>query len=81
MAVVRQCVIARLATGRWPLQSHPARRRHGLPSLKQTVRSHLGMSWAKKWPEGFEELWRRGTCAVSPSVWAVAVSGGAVLLK
>lgn len=68
IAAVRQCIMDRLKTGRWPVQSHPARQRHWLRALKQSVRVHLGMSWAERWEEGFEELLRRGICAVSRSV-------------
>jgi hypothetical protein len=68
MAAVRQCIMHRLATGRWQPQSNPARQRHWLRALKRKVRGHLGMSWAERWEEGFEEFLRRGICAVSRSV-------------
>jgi hypothetical protein len=65
---VRQCVIERIGTGRWPPGSNPARQRHWLRALKRQVVAHLGMSFAQRLEEGFEELLRRGICAVSRSV-------------
>lgn len=65
---VRQSVRHRLGTGRWPPGSNPARQRHWLRALKRKVRAHLGMSYAERVAEGFEELLRRGICAVSRSV-------------
>jgi hypothetical protein len=68
MAVVRQCVMERLATGRWPPRSNSARQRHWLKALKRQVRAHLGMSYEGRVAQGYEELLRRGICAVSRSV-------------
>jgi hypothetical protein len=65
---VRQCVIDRIGTGRWPPGSNPARQRHWLRALKRQVVAHLGMSFAQRLEECFEELLRRGICAVSRSV-------------
>lgn len=68
MAAVRQCVMDRLAMGRWPPGSNPARQRHWLRALKRQVLAHLGMSYEERLAAGFEELLRRGICAVSRSV-------------
>lgn len=65
---VRQCVMERLATGRWPPSSKPARQRHWLKALRRQVRAHLGMSYDERLAQGYEELLRRGICAVSRSV-------------
>jgi hypothetical protein len=65
---VRQCVIDRIGTGRWPPGSNPARQRHWLRALKRQVVAQLGMSFAQRLEEGLEELLRRGICAVSRSV-------------
>ena len=68
VAAVRQCVVKRLEKGRWPPGSNPARGRHWLRALRRQVRTHLGMSYAEHLAEGFEELLRRGVCAVSRTV-------------
>lgn len=68
VAEVRQCVMHRIGSGRWPPGSNPARGRHWLRAVKRQVRTHLGMSWAAKLAQGFEELLRRGVCAVSRAV-------------
>jgi hypothetical protein len=68
VVAVRQLVMDRLATGRWPPKSNPARQRHWLRALKRQVRAHLGMSYEERLAQGYEELLRRGICAVSRSV-------------
>jgi hypothetical protein len=68
MAAVQQCIMNRLATGRWPPGSKPARQRHWLKALKRQVRAHLGMSYEERLAQGYEELLHRGICAVSRSV-------------
>lgn len=65
---VRQSVRHRIGTGRWPPGSNPARQRHWLRALRRQVVAHVGMSWVERLEEGFEELLRRGICAVSRSV-------------
>jgi hypothetical protein len=65
---VRQCVIERIETGRWPPGSNPPRQRHWLCGLRRQVRTHLGMSYADKLVQGFSELVRLGVCAVSRAV-------------
>jgi hypothetical protein len=68
VAAVRQRVLHRLEKGRWPPNSNPPRQRHWLRGLKRQVRMHLGMSYADELAQGFEELMRRGVCAVSRAV-------------
>jgi hypothetical protein len=68
MAEIRRCLWQRITKGRWPPKSNPARQRHWLRALRRQVLAHLGMSWAQRLEEGFEELLRRGVCAVSRSV-------------
>ena len=68
IAEIRQCLFHRIRKGRWPPRSNPPRQRYWLRALKRQVRGQLGMSWAEKLEEGFEELLRRGICAVSRSV-------------
>jgi hypothetical protein len=65
---IRQCLSHRIGKGRWPPRSNPPRQRHWLQALRRQVRGHLGMSFAERLEEGFEELLRRGICAVSRSV-------------
>ena len=68
VAVVRACVVHRLEKGRWPPGSKPERQRHWLRGLRGQVLAHLGMGYGERLAEGFEELVRRGICAVSRSV-------------
>ncbi len=68
IAKIRQCLFHRIRKGRWPPRSNPPRQRYWLRALKRQVRGQLGMSWAEKLEEGFEELLHRGICAVSRSV-------------
>ncbi|MGH7929033.1 MAG: hypothetical protein ACREQV_14690, partial [Candidatus Binatia bacterium] len=68
MAAVRQCVGHRIRTGRWPPGSNPARQRHWLKALRRQVLAHLGMSYEQRLAEGYEELLRRGICAIRRSV-------------
>lgn len=68
VAAAGQCVLYRIGRGRWPPGSNPARGRHWLRALKRQVRTHLGMSYAESLAQGFEELLRRGVCAVSRAV-------------
>jgi hypothetical protein len=68
IAVVRQSVMDRLEKGRWPPGCNSARGRHWLRALKRQVRTRLGMSYAERITEGFQELLRRGVCAVSRAV-------------
>lgn len=68
IAEIRRCLWQRITKGRWPPQSNPARQRHWLRGLRRQVVAHMGMSWAERLEEGFEELLRRGICAVSRSV-------------
>jgi hypothetical protein len=68
VAKVRHCLFDRIGKGRWPPKSNPPRQRHWLRALKRKVRTHLGMSYEERLVQGYEELWRRGICAVSRSV-------------
>ncbi len=68
IAAVRVCVQHRIGTGRWPPESKPERQRHWLRGLRRQVLAHLGMGYGERLVEGFEELVRRGICAVSRSV-------------
>jgi hypothetical protein len=68
VAVVGQCVLHRLEKGRWPPGCNSARGRHWLRALKRQVRTRLGMSYAERIAEGFQELLRCGVCAVSRAV-------------
>jgi len=68
IAEIRRCLWHRIGKGRWPPRSNPARQRHWLRGLRRQVLAHVGMSWAERLEEGFEELLRRGICAVSRSV-------------
>ena len=65
---IRRCLRDRINQGRWPPRSNPPRQRHWLQGLRRQVMGHLGMSFAERWEEGFEELLRRGICAVSRPV-------------
>jgi hypothetical protein len=68
IATVRQSLLDRLETGRWPPGSSSARGRHWLRGLRRQVRARLGMSYADKLAEGFSELLSGGVCAVSRAV-------------
>lgn len=68
MARIKQCLFHRLRTGRWPPGGSPPRQRHWLRGLRRQVKAHLGQQWISRLQEGFEELCRRGICAVSRSV-------------
>jgi hypothetical protein len=68
VAAVRVCVQHRIGTGRWPPGSNRERQRHWLRGLRRQVLAHLGMVYGARLAEGFEELLRRGICAVSRSV-------------
>jgi len=68
IAEIRRRLFYRIGKGRWPPQSNPPRQRHWLLGLRRQVLGRLGMSFAQRLEEGFEELLRRGICAVSRSV-------------
>jgi hypothetical protein len=61
-------VVHRLEKGRWPPGSNRERQRHWLRGLRRQVLAHLGMVYAERIAEGFEELVGWGICAVSRSV-------------
>lgn len=68
IATIRQSLFDRLRTGRWPPGGNPGRGRHWLLGLRRQVEAHLGREWMSRLPEGFDELHRRGLCAVSRSI-------------
>lgn len=68
IAVIRTALLRRLRHGRWPPGTNTARARHWMRGLRRQVRAHLGMGWRDRLGEGFDELYRRGLCAVSRSV-------------
>jgi hypothetical protein len=62
---IREALASRLATGRWPPEGSPSRKRHWLNNLRRNITAWLTHTWDQGEVAGFDRLQALGIVPVS----------------